>query len=753
MTMGSVLLRPMRRAVAPFIASLAIFASQFPLIACAFGDGASNQTDPPPNQTRKEPDVHAETNFKHTNRLIDATSPYLLQHAHNPVDWHEWGQEAFALAAKEDKPIFLSIGYSACHWCHVMEHESFEDEQVAAVMNEKFVNIKVDREERPDVDEIYMHVTQVMNRGHGGWPMSVFLTPDRKPIFAGTYFPKAQFLQLLSRIDEVWTTQREDIEKQGDQLYEVVKQWANSAERDESIPDLDTVDAAATLLARHFDRSRGGFKSDGNKFPPSMTMELMLRVYRRGGDPSLLEAVEITLDNMARGGIYDHLGGGICRYSTDPEWLVPHFEKMLYDQALVSGIYIHAFQITGDRRYGDVAADIFNYVLSDLQSDEGGFYSTRDADSEGLEGAFYIWTVPQVREVLGEADAKLFCKYYDVTESGNWFESLGHAPKGPKNILRVTESPETFAKLNDLTVEALNEKLDEWRSKMLAARSERVAPGLDDKILTAWNGLMIASLAEGAAALDEPRYAKAAARAADFVLTQMRRDGRLLRTYRGGTARLTGYLSDYAFMIDGLLNLYEATSDPRWLKESVSLSDVLIEHYFDETGGGFFFTADDAEELIARTKNPRDGAIPSGNSVAAEDFIRLARLLDRDDYREKSRSIFQAFGTSMMRNPSSFDRLLCALDAYHDKAVEIAIVGDPAAETTQALLAEVFSRYLPNKILAVSDSAQPSDYWIALLRGKSAQNGAATAYVCENYACKKPVTEAKPLAELLGKKE
>ena len=714
-----------------------------PTLFCEAGDNGS------PNPDAGEKTVATQTSHQHTNRLIHATSPYLLQHAHNPVNWYEWGDEAFAKAKAENKPIFLSIGYAACHWCHVMEHECFENTDVAKVLNENFVSIKVDREERPDVDEIYMHVTQVTNRGHGGWPMSIFLSPDRKPIFAGTYFPRQQFLTLLDRIHDLWVNHRDDITRQGDQLHDMVQQWARIADHDESVPALDVVDETAKLLARHFDLSRGGYQSQGNKFPPSMAMELMLRVYRRTGDSALLEPVRVTLDRMAAGGIYDHLGGGICRYSTDPDWLVPHFEKMLYDQALVSSIYLDAYQVTGEKRYADVARDILNYVIDDLQSPQGGFYCTRDADSEGMEGAYYIWTVEQVRSVLGEAEADLFCQYYDVTEKGNWFESRGHAPAGPKNILHVAQSPETFARLHDLTPEALDKKIAAWRKAMLAVRSKRVPPALDDKVLAAWNGLMIASMAKGAVVLDDARYRASAVRATDFVLSKMRRDGRLLRTYRAGSARLTAYLSDYAFMTDGLLNLYEATADRKWLQEAIDLSDQLVAHYYDPSGGAFFFTADDAEELMARTKNPRDGAVPSGNSVAADNFVRLARLLDRADYREKARSIFQAFGQMIARRPSTFDRLLCALDAYHAKGLEIAIIGDPGGQDTRALLREVFARYLPNKVLAVSSTAGAADDWIALLRAKSATKGVATAYVCENYVCKKPVTSPADLRALI----
>jgi uncharacterized protein YyaL (SSP411 family) len=688
-------------------------------------------------------------NHPHTNRLIHATSPYLLQHAHNPIDWYEWGEEAFARAVKEDKPIFLSIGYAACHWCHVMEHETFESEAVARAVNDRFIFVKVDREERPDVDEIYMQVTTMMNRGQGGWPMSVWLMPDRRPIYAATYLPQENFLHVCDRIHELWRDNRSQLLEQGDRIQAHLDRWAKGDPPDESIIQPALIDRMAGHLAQFFDVQSGGFRSDANKFPPSMAMELMLRVATRTHDEKLLVPIEITLDHMARGGIYDHLGGGICRYSTDPEWLVPHFEKMLYDQALVSSIYLDVYQATRNAEYARVARDIFDYVLRDLQSPQGGFYSTRDADSEGLEGAYYIWTVEQVHAVLGEAEGNLFCQYYDVSEGGNWFESRGHAPAGPKNILRVSKPPEVFAKLHGLSVEALESKIAAWREQMLAVREQRVPPGLDDKILTAWNGLMIASLAKGAVVLDEPRYAVAAARAADFVLKELRRDGRLLRTYRNGEARLAGYLSDYAFFIEGLLNLYEATFDPRWLNEAVALDEVLTRYYLDTQGGAYFFTAADAEALIARTKNPRDGAIPSGNSVQALNLLRLAELRDDAERRKRAEGIFRAFKSTVESSPGQFERLLCAVDFYHDRKRQIAIVGQADDPATQALTRTVHATYLPNKVIAgAAGDADTSA--LPLLRGKRMIEGKPTAYVCVKYLCKKPVQDPAALAAQLA---
>ncbi|RMF76574.1 MAG: thioredoxin domain-containing protein, partial [Planctomycetota bacterium] len=561
---------------------------------------------------------------KYTNRLANATSPYLLQHAHNPVDWYEWGEEALERARREDKPIFLSIGYSSCHWCHVMAHESFENEAIAKILNEHFVCIKVDREERPDIDAIYMQATMIMNRGNGGWPMSVWLTPELKPFFAGTYFPpeprygRPGFGELCKRIAEVWEKNREGIESDASRLTEMVDQSLRGVQAGPGEIDLAFIDAAADRLAQRFDEQYGGISGGGtNKFPPSMTLELFLRsIHRRGkDDPAaahLQKLVDITLDEMSRGGIYDQLGGGIHRYSTDRQWLVPHFEKMLYDQALVSRIYVDAWQATGNSTYRRVAEDIFDYVLKDLQSEQGGFYSTRDADSEGVEGKYYVWTRDEVFTILGSQDAELFCKFYDVSPAGNWDDP--HDPGASKSVLHVPRDAATFAKEEGLDQAELERRLAVARKKMLAARSMRVPPHRDEKILVEWNGLMIAALARGGALFGEPKYVEAAARAAGFVLEHQYADGRLMRAYRDGHKLETAFLTDYANLIFGLLELYEATFDRRWFDAAVKLNDATIEHFWDDEHGGFYFTPDDGEKLITRARDVRDGATPSGNS-------------------------------------------------------------------------------------------------------------------------------------------
>jgi len=702
------------------------------------------------NSKRGESGAMGTKDAQRANRLAHATSPYLLQHAYNPVDWHEWGEDAFAKAKRENKPIFLSIGYAACHWCHVMAHESFENDAIAAILNRHFVCIKVDREERPDVDEIYMQATLAMNNGQGGWPMTVFLTPDRRPFFAGTYFPPEGFRRLAEVIADAWKDRPGELIEQSGKVQEYLQSWATVPAGGEHGLGVEEVVSTARELVRYIDPGLGGFQTNANKFPPSMAMELMLRAWRRTGDEGLMRAVRVTLDHMARGGIYDHLGGGICRYSTDPQWLVPHFEKMLYDQALVSGIYLDAYQATGEPLYAETAAGILDYVLEDLQAPDGGFYSSRDADSEGLEGKYYVWTVAQVQEVLGEADAKLFCDYYDVTEGGNWFESLGHAPSGPKSILNIRRPLNIFAELHGLDMADLQHRLADMRAKLRDARATRVAPALDDKILTAWNGLAIASLARGAVVLDEPRYAEAAARAADFVLVHLQEDGRLLRTWRQGRGRLTGYLSDYAFFIEGLLNLYEATFDLRWLEVADALAEQSVRHYFDETGGAFFFTADDAEALIARTKNPRDGAIPSGNSVHAQNLLRLAILLDKPAYREKAESIFRAFASMATESPGAFERLLSAADFSAGPIQEVALVGPVADPSTRELLRAVHRTFRPNKVLALSAGPESdAARRIPLLAAKTMQEGRATVYVCRNYTCRRPVTMPADLETIL----
>jgi len=697
----------------------------------------------------------------HANALINETSPYLLQHAHNPVDWNAWGEEALARARAEKKPIFLSIGYAACHWCHVMEHESFEDEEVAELLNREFVPVKVDREERPDLDEIYMSATMLYTGGQGGWPMSVFLAPDLRPIFAGTYFPKNNaygrpgFRTILSFIADKWKNDPDTLfaesAKVVDTLGKIHAGGGNGAE----IVSAEAIKGAAEYIRNAFDSTSGGVASGSNKFPPSLSMDLLLREWKSSGYSPFLHVVELTLEKMGNGGIYDHLGGGLHRYSTDPKWLVPHFEKMLYDQGLVASIYCDGFQATDrpslKKLCEDRACGICDYVLRDLRSPEGAFYSSEDADSEGLEGKFYVWRIEEIKELLDEHAAKIFCSHYDVSEFGNWMHPGDeHVPHGPKNILQTVRPLETIAKLDQLDPGEVESMVADARGELFEARNTRVRPGLDDKVLTGWNGLMITALAKTAFVFDEDRYAEAAAKAADFLLSELQDDGRLLATWGKGRARLTAYSTDYAFLIEGLLTLYEAGGEWRRVEEAAALADTLVEHYWDDAGGGFFFTADDHEKLLVRSKTLQDGATPSANSVMIANLLKLAVLLDRTAYREHAEAILRCFSSTASRMPFQSERFLAGADAYCRGFAEIVVVGDPADAATRALLREVQKAYLPNKITARLDPAYAEQLdAYPLFRGRTMHDGRPAAYVCRNFVCDAPVTEPAELAALL----
>ena len=699
---------------------------------------------------------------QHTNALVHETSPYLLQHAHNPVNWYPWGAEALGKARAENKLIFLSIGYAACHWCHVMEHESFEDEEVAAILNTDFVSVKVDREERPDLDEIYMSATMFYTGGHGGWPMSVFLSPDLKPVYAGTYFPKENmhgrpgFKALLTYVAQAWRDKGDELARESERIVEAVRQLHAGSEPGEVLTR-EQVSEAADRTLQAYDPQLGGVASGTNKFPPSLSMDLLLREFAHTGHHAYLSKAELTLEQMGNGGIYDQLGGGIHRYSTDPIWLVPHFEKMLYDQGLVSSIYLDGYQAIQraelKKLCEEKARGIFEYVLRDLGSPEGGFYSSEDADSEGLEGKFFIWTLEEIKELLGEKDGHLFGSHYGATEMGNWnHPGDAHVPHGAKNILHVSRPIEAMAKLEKMSEEEISRAIDDGRKRLFEVREKRVRPGLDDKVLAGWNGLMITALAKGAAVLDEPRYGEAAARAAEFVLAAMVKDGRLLATYGRGKARLMAYITDYAFLIEGLLGLYEWSGDARWLDQAARLTDTAIEFYGDEAGGAFYFTASDHEDLLVRSKTATDGAIPSGNSVMLMNLQKLAVLLDRKEYRERAEKIIAAFAPSAERMPFQHERFLAGVGAWHDGFQEIAVVGAPDDPGTRELLRTVHESYLPNKIvaqLAPDDAETPKR--IPLLAGRGLMDGVAAAYVCRDYVCQRPVTHSEELrGQLLG---
>ncbi len=659
-----------------------------------------------------------------TNQLIHETSPYLLQHAHNPVDWYPWGDEAFAKARRENRPVLLSIGYSACHWCHVMAHESFEDEDIAKLMNQLFVNIKVDREERPDLDQIYMNAVQMMTH-HGGWPMTVFLTPDGVPFYGGTYFPPQDrynmpgFPRVLISVAEAYRDRPDDIAETGKSLVNELQRL--SAAGAGLTVENELLDAAYLGIVRSYDSVNGGF-GGAPKFPPAMALEFVLRTHARTSNKEALGIVNHTVEKMAQGGIYDQLGGGFHRYSTDAKWLVPHFEKMLYDNALLSRLYLHHFQATGAISSREIAEGTLDYVLREMTDPAGGFYSTQDADSEGHEGKFFVWDLDEINSLLGETDASEFAEYYNVTEGGN-FEG--------KNILNVDPSAKP--------------PKPESRRELFEAREKRIKPGRDEKIITAWNGLMLASFAEAGVILGRPDYTEAARRNADFVLSHLRRDGLLLRTYKDGQAKFNAYLEDYAFFVEGLVTLYETNGEFRWLKEAIALTDRMIEEFWDEEGGGFFFTGTSHENLIVRSKDYFDNATPSGNSVAAGVLLRLTILTGNENYREIANAVLRQLAEQARRYPAGFGYALSAVDFLLSTPKEIAIVGKNAGDV-QPLMREVWSQYLPNKVVApgLADDAEAARA-IPLLQNRPLVEGQPTAYVCENYTCKQPVTAVADL--------
>jgi uncharacterized protein YyaL (SSP411 family) len=691
------------------------------------------------------------------NRLTSETSPYLLQHADNPVDWYPWGEAAFAKAKAENKPILVSIGYSSCHWCHVMEHESFENEDIAKLMNELFVCVKVDREERPDVDEIYMSAIHMMGQ-QGGWPLNVFLTPDGKPFFGGTYFPpetrygRIGWPELLKSVAEIWKTRREDVGAQAGELTQALQQMS-LYESVSALPEAELFQRASDQTLARYDSTYGGF-GGAPKFPPHETLEFLLRRHARSGNRRERDVVDHTLKAMARGGIYDQLGGGFHRYSVDEKWLVPHFEKMLYDNAQLARIYVGAYQLTRDPEHARIAREVLDYVLREMTGPKGGFYSATDADSEGREGKFFVWTKAEIESLLGE-DAVLFNRAYGVTEEGN-FEDPHHPPApGEKgmNVLHLVYTADEVAKQEKIAPEEAAKRLASARRTLLAARAKRVPPGLDDKVLVSWNGLMIGALAYAGRVLDEPRYVDAAERAADFILKEMRtRDGRLLRTWREGQAKIPAFLEDYAFLADALLDLYEATFELHRLQEAKELASEMNRLFGDEERGGWYHTPADATDLVARVKTPTDAATPSANAVAVQVMIRLGALTGDSPATERAERTLRVFHDAMDRYPGATMGLLIGLDLLLHEDGEIAIVGDPKKKTTQELLKTVNAAFIPGMMLALRHpSAGPEEEnLIPLLKGKTLVGGAEAAYVCENYSCKAPVTTPADLEKALA---
>ena len=680
---------------------------------------------------------------KQANRLIREKSPYLLQHAYNPVEWYPWGEEAFAKARQDDKPIFLSIGYSTCHWCHVMERESFEHPEIAELLNRWFVSIKVDREEYPDVDQVYMRAVTMLT-GQGGWPLTVFLTPELKPFFGGTYFPPqrhgqlAGMRELLPAVAEAWSGRRSEINDSAGQITASLQErLARAAAPGALGPEL--FDAAFNEAVAAFDALHGGF-GDAPKFPRSHELSFLLRYWARRGSGQALDMAAATLEHLARGGIHDQLGGGFHRYATDAQWLVPHFEKMLYDQALLAVTYAEAYRVTKRAGDAEAARGIFEYVLRDLADSQGGFYSAEDADSEGEEGKCYVWTPAEVIGVLGEDDGALFNRFYGVTAEGNFEHG--------RSILHIDQPLEAFATLKGLDPQQLSERLAAARRKLLAARAGRIRPHRDDKILTSWNGLMIAALAYGAATLDEPRYLEAARRAAEFILEYLVEDGVLLRRYRDGEARYPGTLEDYAFFAHGLVELYEADLNPRWLSQAKRWAKRMVERFWDDEEGGFFLRGKDEQPLLVRSKDIYDGATPSGNSMAALVLARLGRLTADQRLESLSRRALDGFSEAIARAPLSVPQMLSAVDMALGPAQEIVIAGDPAASGTRQMVRAVHERFLPRALVVLHPTGQQGEAIEALapyVKAQGALRGMPTAYICQNYVCRLPTTDLQTL--------
>jgi uncharacterized protein YyaL (SSP411 family) len=690
---------------------------------------------------------------KYTNRLINETSPYLQEHAHNPVDWFAWGDEAFTKAKAEDKPIHLSVGYMACHWCRQMALHNFENESTAELMNDLFVNIKVDREERPDIDNIYMTAVQAMTGG-GGWPMTVFMTPEGVPFYGGTYFPPTPrhqlpaFTQVLAAVADAYKNRRDELLEAGQNLLMHMRE-ANASRLAEGQINLAVLDDAYATLHGQFEPTYGGF-GGAPKFPQPMTFEFLLRYAQRTGASLAWTMLDKTLHAMAEGGMYDQLGGGFHRYSVDDRWLVPHFEKMLYDNALLARVYVEAFQATGDPFYRRIAEETLDYMLREMRQPAGGFYSTQDADSlpapdahEKEEGAFFVWTPAELREALG-GDALIFAQLYDVTDRGN-FEG--------KNILHVTRAPADVARVTGTPVEQIEQLVARSKQKLFQARARRPKPALDDKVLTAWNGMALRAFAQAASALGRDDYREAARQNADFLLLELRRaDGTLLRAWKDGRAGATiGYLEDHALLVDGLLALYEATFEPRWLREAQALADIMLLRFWDDGIAGFYDTAADHEALIVRPRDTGDNATPAGNSAAADVLLRLALIFDNATYRARAESVLGGLAPFMARYPTGFGRYLAVAEFALATPKEVALVGAPDAPDTLALRDAIFRPFLPNKVVVLrAPDEEPPAIPSPLLEGRTQLDGQATAYVCENYACKLPCSNPATLSELLA---
>ncbi|QVL33115.1 thioredoxin domain-containing protein [Telmatocola sphagniphila] len=679
------------------------------------------------------------SNASQPNRLLSESSLYLRQHAQNPVDWYPWGEEALQKARSEDKPIFLSIGYSACHWCHVMEHESFEDPTTAAYLNTHFVCIKVDREERPDLDTIYMSALQAMTREGGGWPLSIWLTPDLHPFYAGTYFPpdnryaphRPSFPAILAALVEAWRMRRAEIAERAGQVVEFLKQLGPEPDAKSEELTVENLKSICDALARGIDRTNGGF-GRAPKFPHTFELRLLLRGYDRFREASYLDAVNLTLEKMALGGIYDQVGGGFHRYSVDARWLVPHFEKMLYDNALLVPTYLEALQVTGNDFYREVVQETLDYTLREMTSPQGGFYSTQDADSEGEEGKFYVWSLAEIENILGPDDARIFADVYDISPGGN-FE--GH------NIPNRNRTWEQSAKLNGLPVAQLREKIHACRQKLYEVRSKRVWPGRDEKILTAWNGLMITAFAKAGAILGDLEYSAAAEKAANYLWSIRSSEGLLFRSCADNSPpKIDAYLEDYTFLAAGLVDLYQATQNTKYLASAQTLIEKMIDLFWDEKGKGFFYTRENKSDLITRTKEMHDGSTPAGNSVAVMVLLRLAHLLDRFDYQAKARATLSSYRTQIMESPSGSGQLLIAADYLLGPQKEIVLLGDKKDPQFESLGQLVQRRFEPRAEIRLRDNSEAESAILSkFVEGKSTEVGEMALFLCQNYACELPV--------------
>jgi uncharacterized protein YyaL (SSP411 family) len=680
-----------------------------------------------------------------TNRLRAESSPYLLQHQNNPVDWYPWGPEALARAKAEAKPIFLSIGYSACHWCHVMEHESFENEQIAADLNRLFVCIKVDREERPDLDQIYMNAVQLMT-GRGGWPMSVFLTPELTPFFGGTYWPPTArmgmpgFLDVVRAVADAWQNRRDLAVQQAAEMTKHLQKIGNRAASEDPL-ELDLIEHAAAQLQQTFDPKDGGF-GRAPKFPHSIDLQVLLRAWSRNRDPQLLHVVTHTLEKMANGGIYDHLAGGFARYSVDERWLVPHFEKMLYDNALLTTALLETYQATGNEFFARIARETCDYILGWMTDPAGGFHSTEDADSEGEEGKFYVWTPAEIAAVLGEERARVFCKVYDVTPQGN-FEH-GHS------ILNLPKPLPQLAKEIGIPQTDLERELEASRQELLHVREQRIRPGKDDKIIVSWNALMIDAFSKAAVVLNEPRYLQAAEKASLFLHEQLRdANGKLLHTWRHGRAKLSAYLDDYSYLANAWVSLYEANFDAVWLERASALADTLLKHFADPTGG-FYFTADDHEQLIIRNLDLHDSSVPSGNAMAATALLRLGKITGNQEYLQAAEQTLQMAIDIMQRSPMAAGQLLVALDLFLGPTSELVFIGDRTTPETKSLLADLRRRFLPRQVFVAHQNGESVPSVLQpLLEGKTtAGTSEPQLFVCQNFACQAPAVGEQAVRQL-----